>query len=618
MDGGMMAKFYDLVLVTLPGVQGFLVESRTTADLHSASRIISQLTAAMRAVAQTHGKIVFPSLPAGSTAAEPSGVSAEPHRDASAGLPNRVVVLVTADAGEDVASAMAEAAQGAWRAMLARLPSRLRNNDSDTPGFPEVHWVVIPGTTESTYAEQWKQAVSALVARKRTRTFPPYQTQSRPVCTLSARWASAGADQRSGEQLSVVAHVKRSYRQVTGEGFPSTLSLASADYRDRVIARAVDDEAVCGATNALKEAVARLTTEYPEIRRGSSDLPGLRAKSPSAVLRWLSDVEGAWCYPDVWDPPSLRRDHKLGALPDHDVCEHGRGAAHRLIKAASEAGIRPPTSYLAAIAQDADRMGVAMSHPPGGTTNVTDWHGLVSAALVDVGQEQIATAESPGFLGRAVYAGGDDLLCFVPVSSALTAATVLNDVFIRRMHEYLPTVTASTAVTFFHATTPLQFVVRSTQELLADAKRRGRPGVGVAVLRRGGERARMVLPWAQTLPGIDGRPTTLSLLSALTDAYTRGLSPRLAARLEGDRDALASLPADWRAREIRRLMGRHNASDEVTALLAALTEVEPGACPTDRFHDRHGQAATAETPNAATDLALVARFVAAETVRGTR
>ena len=38
----------DLVIATIPGVQQFITDSRSTADAHAASRIVSELTAAMR------------------------------------------------------------------------------------------------------------------------------------------------------------------------------------------------------------------------------------------------------------------------------------------------------------------------------------------------------------------------------------------------------------------------------------------------------------------------------------------------------------------------------------------------------------------------------------------
>jgi len=607
-----MAEMWDLVLATLPGVQAFIAESRTTADLHAGSRLVSQLTDAMRAVARDRGRVVLPAEEAGG--AEDAGnagapPSPAPSKTDSVGLPNRVVALVPPGTGRQVATDMADAVRTSWKAMVDRLPAAVRARDAETPGFPSVRWVVVPEATEATYARAWAQAGIAMDARRRTRDFPGYRAAGRPVCTLSARWASSGRDRRTGEELSTVAHVKRAFR--SGRGFPSTLSLASADYREKIIAAAETRPALREAVAGLRKAYEDLTSDHPALR-GSSDLPGLgAAENAGPDMAWLAAVEGAWVYPGTWEPTSLARDHGLPAAPDSEACRRGERSADDLRRAAQNAGIPPPTSYLAVIAQDADRMGEAMSNPPPGAPDLLRWHGQVSRMLVAAARREVRAVETEaGLLGRAVYAGGDDLLCFTPASSALTAARTLNEVFTALAQPLLPEVTASTAVVYFHAGTALQTVVRTAHGLLDDAKQNGRPGFGAAVLRRGGERARVILPWEPPAPdaGTDARQPSVALLADLAEAYASGLSPRLASSLERDRVALASLPPRWRDREIRRLMGRHGGADEIAGTLAVL-----GANDEGRVHE-HAPAgrALAAVGGGATDLALVAHFIAAE------
>lgn len=598
-----MSEEEDLVLVTLTGVQDFIAASRTTSDLHSASRLTSMLTAVMCSAASGWGRLVLPS------ASTRPGAAVDSQDDAR-GLPNRVVLLVPDGRGRLAAAAIKQAVLERWAGLVARLPRRLRREEPAVLGFPNVQWVVVGGVTPASYVQSWRRASEALNRRKWTRDFPPYRVAGWPVCALSARWSSIGADTRSGEELSTVAHVKRAFRMTGEGGFPSTRSLASADYRAALAHVADRDEAVDEAIGALRHAVDDLVAAHPPITGGSSALPGLASLATSEAGRWLLATEGAWAYPETWDPVSLQRDSGGEGPVDATVCARGRAAASALLDTARTAGIRAPSSYLAVIVQDADHMGRALARPPSDLSDPAQWHEAVSQMLVKTATAQWRAVEAPDLLGRTVYAGGDDLLCFVPAATALDAAAQVNNLFDHAAKPRLPGVSASTAVVYFHASTPLQAVVTAAQELLAEAKELHRPGFGVAVWRRGGERARMVVPWSRRPAGAATSVTSVSLLTELTAAYRRGLSPRLASRLETDREPLASLSHTWRAREITRLMGRHNAPQPVTELLAGLTHSEQGSRAARR------DAGDARPPGVATDAALVARFIASEALGG--
>jgi CRISPR-associated protein Cmr2 len=313
---------------------------------------------------------------------------------------------------------------------------------------------------------------------------------------------------------------------------------------------------------------------------------------PQGPLRWLRDVEGAWCQPEAWDPDSLRRDHDLNSALDGDICAWGREAADALRTTARRAGVAAPTSYLAVLAQDADELGVKLGtgHPAGGP--LRDWHGRISAALHGAGEAQHAAIEN--CLGRVVYAGGDDVLALVPLATATRAARDSYAGFRAAVADVLPDATASTALVFFHASSPLQSAVATAQQLLTSAKRHGRPGLGMAVLRRGGERATWISRWSTT-SGEDA----LAQLDVLVAAMRRpdegdALSARLTMGLERDHDELSSLNGEWLRMELIRRAVRHGISpDGAAALLALCSE--------------RGQPAVPPV-----DATLVAQFLAAE------
>jgi CRISPR-associated protein Cmr2 len=231
------------------------------------------------------------------------------------------------------------------------------------------------------------------------------------------------------------------------------------------------------------------------------------------------------------------------------------------------------------LAQDADRMGKQLGEFPPDHPDAASWHRRVSAALGAVAQQQAREIES-AHLGRVVYTGGDDLLALLPAGRALAAAQAVNRLFADDddLNAALDRPTASTSLVVFHASWPLQSAVAAAQELLKEAKERDRPGIGIAVLTRGGERARVVLPWLDRA-GSPGA-TMIGYLEELVAATTGPLSGRLAAGLEADREGLASLSRPWLERELSRRAARQGIAPEQAPAagrrLAALCGATPG------------------------------------------
>src|SRR5579884_2240614 len=97
----------DLLVVSLPGVQRFIAEARTTSDVASASAIYSAL--AGKAVDGLGGsELVLPGRPAGALSRE-------------RGMPNRIVALAPAGAGAAVAQQAAGAVRQSWQEWVSRV-----------------------------------------------------------------------------------------------------------------------------------------------------------------------------------------------------------------------------------------------------------------------------------------------------------------------------------------------------------------------------------------------------------------------------------------------------------------------------------------------------------------
>jgi CRISPR-associated protein Cmr2 len=593
LDSGELDEGAVLVVVALPGVQRFIAEARSTADLDAGSAIISGLSAAMvKAVTDFRPKarLVLPSAALGES-----------------GMPNRIVALAPTVHGRDLAEKVAAAARSAWQDMVSAVSPPGGPADGTTPGFPQAQWVVA-GAVAGGYREQWDRASSALAQRKRIRSFAFPPAEQVRVCSVTGRWAALPQaparawNVRKDEALSLAAHVKRKFTRDTGNRFPSTWSVASAPYRAAVIEHAARHAGLRTAVADLRAYVTGLLDGCPgqdreKIERSSGSLPGLPS-SDDPDLDWLRTAEGLWCVPSAWDPDGLRASYELTESPDPDTCQLVRLAAGTLIKKAAKAGLSPLTPYLAVIAQDADHMGERLAEFPDGADPVR-WHQDVSAALGRAVGTQREAVEGKGALGRVVYAGGDDLLALVPAATALSCVRDANAAFHDALSRYLPDATASAAVVYFHASWPLQSAVTAVQSLLKEAKRAGRPGLGLAVLRRGGERSSLVMPWFDPAdPQVPMADHVTALASSIAGGNA-GLSGRLASELERDRVALATLSPEWLARELLRRNARHGGLAADGALLSL------------SYEDSAGHR---ELP---ADAVSVARFLASEALAST-
>jgi hypothetical protein len=579
----------DLAVIALPGVQSFIEESRSTSDVSAASQIYAAL--AVVVISSLRGEndadLILPDYPVDIGSAGSPG-------DSSAfgvpGVPNRIVVSLPAGDGAEAARRAAAAVKDAWRGWLCDVLGRT-SNIPETPGFPRMQWACVSAVPD--YEAQWEQVQRLMSGRSQVRDFPALpdeQWRRRVLCTLSPRWPAE--DQvpprtpahEKDLKLSAVGWVKhRWHRMNRREGFPSTASIASAPYRQAVLRRLEDDD-VSDAVRRLRDAVRRLRDAVGQIEGAAPEtaVPGLVAAGDRD--RWFATSAGPWVYPDSWQLESLAREAAL-FRPGRDAevpaqvreqmgptVEAGGQAARDLRDVMARLPAAPPLAkYLAVVVQDLDSMGLFLSgkarSAAGQVISISqNEHRRVSLDLLNVAEAQRAALRDETLLGVPVYVGGDDLLAFVPASTALTAA--------ERCHDALPSSLprASTAVLFFHYHASIQVAMSQARRLLKDAKEHveDKHALAVGYLRRSGTSAVSIQPW----PGRDGASSAeLFRLFALGGAEQ--LSPRLVSDLERDAGELAALRgASERLylAELARLVGRHTGggeavtSDAVSAL----------------------------------------------------
>ena len=566
----------DLVVIALSGVQRYITESRTTADLRAASQIVAHLAA--EAVDHLDGhsaKMVFPAP------VQQSEQSGKRHkRGTEDGMPNRVVALLPEGTGPTAAKHTAKHLDAVWKKWMQEVFDRRM---PQVPGWPAVQWVSVPAGLGS-YAQAWKSAQRSLAQRKNTRAFRQPEDTPGELCMLSPRWRAVDFSHLpprtpthlKQERLGAANWVKRLWHHTsTGsrESFSSTNAISSLPYRHAILTRWENTAGIRELVVRLRQAARDLGNDPIE----ETPTPGLPPEPRNPEANWLRERGGRWIYPEAWHVDALAREFTETAQEADRLREDprfmaatrsGYEAAQNLEDLMVDQGVPAPSPHLAVLVQDLDSMGKHLSgEAPGQDGQPLDLsrghtvHTDVSARLAHTAARQRKAIEKVG--GVVVYAGGDDLLALVPAASALEATRACRNAG----DPGLPH--ASNGLMFFHHGASLHQALAGAQELLERAKElSNKNGLGVGFVRSSGSHASCVLPW-QEEPEVAGSPVEALELFITSKHHPRvRLSPRLLSDLlaeqfhldGGGQSALGEfdvLPYRAAHAEMRRLVLRH-------------------------------------------------------------
>jgi CRISPR-associated protein Cmr2 len=384
---------------------------------------------------------------------------------------------------------------------------------------------------------------------------------------VGALATSGGFWVRSNEHLGAVATIKRlaphrKAAQISVATFPSTGSIASTDFRAEVLLRW--DALKVPATeflNVLDSLGVRdlFTTEI-------GDELEVLAGDDEVRNRWLR-YDGETLYPDFFEPRSLA--DSLGRKAS-DVDQGLARRARSMLLELYSLSETEPDAYYAILAMDGDRMGQMLSQLVGG--DGVDQHERISGALARLAQGLVWDLVR-NHRGQLIYAGGDDVLAFVPTRYALKLARALRLAF----GEALAAVdvadrTASVGIAIVHHASPLDGALRLAYGAEQVAKGSfERDALVVRLARRSGEMREVGLRWPDVI-GNNG----LELVLERSLAAAGRLSSKMAYDLYQEASALARTPEAWRP-EIGRLLRRHvdlsafqRESDEFGAEVSAI------------------------------------------------
>jgi CRISPR-associated protein Cmr2 len=570
-------------------VQPFIAQARKTRDLWVGSLLLSKLMEA--AMDGIQGEFIFPGT---------EKVEGTPD------IPNKYVAIF-----DDLSQAQSAAVQSkqqiarrwqhicdaVWKEMIApygdeetrRIWKRQTGVDPDTLQTDvdilfETYWVIVARKEGQAYGDWFSEVEGTLAARKRLRDFKAEEEPGEKSAISGEReilhrseasprqiqdfWRRVAAyhsqmdiDLEGKEHLDAIDTIKRFAMEAkaitTEKPFPSTSSIATASFVERLMEAAIDPPRVLEDWHQITG--GKLVDKAPEATR---DIPYLEQKSndPNCAERaWILRRDGDLYFPETFVPRRLVEDYRISSTSEaENRAKRGRDALRALLQATDALNITHPTPYYAVVQMDGDNMGILLS----GVHNDRE-HSNISKALSSFSRKTALDLVEKQYPARLVYAGGDDALAFAPLARDAGEVGQPGNVFelvdrLQRKYRQevtamLPApqsekrvkdVTASSGVVIAHHYTSLSYVLRSAREAESLAKQRyGRNALVVTLIRRSGEQTRVGCHWHYQQLGSDedsGQP--IALFSRFYQLFKHDvLSPKCVYTLLEEAPALVKL-----------------------------------------------------------------------------
>ena len=476
-----------LIGLSIGPVQEFIAAARRTRDLWFGSHMLSEISrAAARGMvlgAQEQGSSLELIVPHSLDGPQPDSNAIR--QDSS--VSNKVWGVLTGSCSpESVVARAREEAEKQWVMFCAEAFGKVRDwvrQDiwtTQQKGVVEFYaaWSTF---TDDAYPAARDDVDQLLSARKALRDFEPGSGRlGVPKSSLdgareSVCWFEQGRSSRDsrnipgirqGEHLDLVGVVKRVVRGDREVAFPSVVQIAVNPWlRGIFLQRGTALRLLNGLQDILREpgiCLGRVDDQkYPQFGDFPFDASILLPSRARITLE--ESAAPSWCASD-----DSKRNRVLDQLRE-------------LHKHAGE-----PSSYLAVVAADGDHMGKYIS-----SLTKPEAHRNVSRQLEDFSAQ--ARAIVGEFSGVCIYAGGDDVLGFVPLDECLNVARRLHTAFSETVGSHpeadqvAPTLSVGIAVG--HCLEPMEDLLDLARKAEAKAKDPDRNGLAVTVQTRSGGEA---------------------------------------------------------------------------------------------------------------------------------
>ena len=413
-----------LLLVTIGPVQEFIAQARRTRDLWYGSHLLSELArAGARALVEEGAELVLPALTADDPELEPCPGFLRDNGTPPASIANKLLAIVP-EGREPATTARAVRAVvlSFWREKLAApVKEKCRDLlaedadpvwDEQIESFVEFYasWAPLDGD----YAEARRKLERAVAGRKMLREFAPWKHDR----------AGAPKSSLDGARVSVLKERKKNEPDPAAQRLMARFRIGENEQLDAVglVKRAggEPDQFVPLVNVALApwiEAAAEVARE--ELGR-LHDWAKKRAREHD--LSRVSRPDLAWTKTFPFDANVLIESRVAPTFEEHGIAEDPQAFVRHELRPLYRK-IAEPSPYVACLVADGDRMGEWLDR-----LRNPDLHRDFSRKLARFAAEVRKIVEQD-HRGSLVYAGGDDVLAFLPVVDAVSCADRLSRKF---------------------------------------------------------------------------------------------------------------------------------------------------------------------------------------------
>lgn len=474
-----------LLLISLGPVQDFIAQARRTRDLWFGSHLLSEISRAAAAkLAHTDADLIFPALKKGDTELEECDSPTRLDGTPPLSIANKILARLPPGVDPAVCGRAArDAVKDRWRRIAGKVRAGrgtvLAKNIDDVwyeqiDDIVEFYAVWVP--LDADYPKARNAAEQALAGRKNLRDFRPWSAHrdGAPKSSLDGARVSVlpkNEDRdlpafrrfgiRAGEQLDAVGLVKRT--GFAPDQFIPLVNVAAGDWVRR--AEQTNGELL------TKTAITCGPKKIPAIKRDLKVIKPFR-------------FDASVLYPSRW--PTL-----FSELEDAEDAIAARAWGEDNIRPLLKAMKGEPPSYVACLVADGDHMGKAID-----TLKWPEDNQAFSRALAKF-PGQARTIVEDDHLGSLVYAGGDDVLAFLPVATAVFCAKALADAFHAALKDIVPvgTPTLSVGIGIGHVLDPMASLLQLGRDAERAAKDSGRNALAVIADKRSGGQRRFAQSW---------------------------------------------------------------------------------------------------------------------------
>ncbi len=423
-----------LLLITIGPVQDFIAQARRTRDLWFGSHMLSELSRCVaKSLADENAELIFPALKKGDHEFEfcdgplrPPVVGAQPLPPLS--IANKILAVVTNGDPSKLATIARTAVFKLWTeragiaknntAVLLAAPSAANPTvdvhqvwDEQISSLLEfaATWAEIADGDQG-YAKARIAVEQGIAARKNLRDFGQWRQQrgGAPKSSLDGGRETVLL-KRDKDSSGPAKDCAKKYRIADAEQLDAVGLVKRAGGEPNQFVPLTNIALACWLQAAAE-------FELKNLRKACKDLDLARVDRPDLPCTQPFGYDASILLPDRWKPTF--EEQRLAGDPVSWGTKHVRP----LLNTMSE-----PLPYVACLVADGDKMGGAIEE-----LKNQDLHFKFSKQLSDFATDARRIVEQE-HLGSLVYAGGDDVLAFLPLPEALDCAEKLRTSFAKIM-----------------------------------------------------------------------------------------------------------------------------------------------------------------------------------------